>query len=90
MVSAWRLAQQREMVSQPPEKTCSMATAEPGMEMFPEKNIEDVRTTHQEYIRCHEQGKTDSGTECIDPSTTELDYRHRNLQQEVWSIPPVC
>jgi hypothetical protein len=87
MVSAWRLAWQREMVSQPPEKTHLMATAEPGMEMFPEKNIEDVRTTHQEYIRCHEQGKTDSGTEHVNPSTTELDYRH--LQQEVWSIPPV-
>jgi hypothetical protein len=47
------------------------------------KNIEDVRTTHQEYIRCHEQGETDLGTEHVDPSTTELDYRHRNLQQEV-------
>jgi hypothetical protein len=90
MVSAWRLAQWREMMSRPPEKTCSMVTAEPGMEMFPEKNIEDVRMTHQEYIRCHKQGKTDLGTEHVNPSTTELDYRHQNLQQEVWSIPPVC
>jgi hypothetical protein len=52
------------------------------MEMFHEKNI-DVRTTHQEYIKCHEQGETDSGTERVDPSTTELDYRRPNLQQEV-------
>jgi hypothetical protein len=43
------------------------------------ENIEDVRTTHQEYIRCHEQGKKDLGTECVDPSTTELDCRHQNL-----------
>jgi hypothetical protein len=31
MVSAWRLAWQREMVSQPPDKTRSTATAEPKM-----------------------------------------------------------
>ena len=29
MVSAWKLARWREMVSQPPEKTHSTATAEP-------------------------------------------------------------
>jgi hypothetical protein len=60
-----------------------MATAEPGTKMFHEKIIKDVRTTHQEYLRCHGQDEKDSGTECIDPSTTELDYRRRNLQQEV-------
>ena len=32
IVSALRLVQQREMVSQPPEKTHSMATAEPRCE----------------------------------------------------------
>jgi hypothetical protein len=79
MVSAWRLARRREIVSRPPEKT---HLTEPGMEMFYEKNI-DVRTTHQEYIRCHEQGETDLGTERVHPSTTELDYKCRNFQQEV-------
>jgi hypothetical protein len=34
-----------------------MVTAELGMEMFHEKNIEDIRMTHQEYIRCHDQAK---------------------------------
>jgi hypothetical protein len=44
---------------------------------------EGVRTTHQECIRYYEQGKTNSGTEGINPSTTELDHRHQNLLQEV-------
>ena len=58
-------------------------TAEPAMKMFQEKKNIDVRTTHQEYIIYHEQGETDLGTEHINPSTTELDYSRRNLQQEV-------
>ena len=63
-------------MSRPPEKTCSMATAELGTKMFHEEKNEGVRTTHQECIRYHEQGETDLGTEHIDPSTTELDHRH--------------
>ena len=83
MVSALRLAQRREMVSRPPEKTRLTATAEPRCEDDALKFCKYARMTHQVYIKCHKQGKTSLGTELVDPSTSELDCMHRNLQQEV-------
>jgi hypothetical protein len=72
MVSALRLAWQREMVSRPPEKTCSTATAEPRCEDDMSKFCKYARMTHQVYIKCHKQGETSLGTELVDPSTVGI------------------
>jgi hypothetical protein len=42
MVSGWKFAWRRAMVSRPPGKTRSTVTAEPGMEMLDGKMIGDV------------------------------------------------
>jgi len=54
--SAWRLARQRDMVSQPSENILSTATAEPG-DMLEKANCMRL-TMHQEYTKCHEPCKT--------------------------------
>ncbi len=74
MVSAWRLAHWREIVSQPPKNILSMATAEPVDVL--EKAACIRLTTHQEYIICHEPCSTGLGTELIGQSTSESDYMH--------------
>jgi len=74
IVSAWIIACQREIVSQPPKKILSTATAEPG-DML-EKVTHMRLTIHQEYTRCHEPGKRGLGTEFVSLSTRELYYLH--------------
>ena len=71
-------------MSQPPEKIRSTATAEPGHKHVSLKSSKDIlKMTYQEYIKCHGLGETGLGIELVDPSTTVLDHKRQNLQQEV-------
>ena len=79
MVSAWRLARRRDIVSRPPEKILSTATAEPR-DMF-EKVTCMKPTTHQVYTGCREPCRKGLETELVGQTTNELGYTRRNLQQ---------
>ena len=60
-----RLAQWREMVSQPPEKMRSTATAKPVLSQKKEISY-NYLFTHQEYIRCRKQDNINLETELTD------------------------
>ena len=81
MVSVRRLARRREIVSRPPEKILSTATAEPR-EMFEQATCMRL-TTHQVYTRCREPCRKGLGTELVGQTISELDYMRRNLLQGV-------
>ena len=78
MVSAFKLARQRETVSRPPEKTLSTATAETGKdgEVHAKQTEQE---THQGWTRDHMQGNTDWEMKTADPTTTESGCRFQNL-----------
>jgi hypothetical protein len=82
--SMWRLVQWREMVSWPPKKMCSTATAEPAL-CQKEEICNNYLFTHQEYIRCHKPDNINLEIELADLPTTRLDHMHQNLPEEAWS-----
>ena len=84
IVLAWSLAQQREMVSWPPKKMCSTATAKPAL-CQKEEICNNHLFTHQEYIRYHKWDNINLETELADLLTTRLDHMHQNLPEEAWS-----
>ena len=78
MVSAFKLAQWRETVSRPPEKTLSTTMTEAGEdgEVHAKQTEQE---THQGWTRDHMQGDTDWKMKTADPTTTESGCKFQNL-----------
>jgi hypothetical protein len=72
------------MVSRPPEKMRSTATAEPAL-CQKEEICNNHLFTHQEYIRCRKRDDINLETELADLPTTGLDHMHQNLPEEARS-----
>ena len=81
IVLACRLARRREIVSRPPEKIHSTATAEPALRQKEEICFNNP-FTHQEYTICHKKDGINLETGLADLPTTELDRMHQNLPEE--------
>ena len=91
MVSGWRLACRSDIVSWPPEKIHSTATAEPGKHISVRTtyNWYKWKKTYQELSINLKQGSTGLETELtILPATGEV-CRHRNPHLGVWNTPQV-
>jgi hypothetical protein len=71
MVSGCRLAWHREIVSQPSEKTCSAATADPKDGLAKEKKRTQPIYTHPVYKEDHMQTKKGWKIGHVGPSTSE-------------------
>jgi hypothetical protein len=77
MVSAFKLARRREIVSRPPEKTLSTATAEAGKDSEGRVNQKEQKT-HLGWTRYHMRGDTGWEMKIDDLTTTELGYKSRS------------
>ncbi|KAJ7681363.1 hypothetical protein B0H17DRAFT_1138516 [Mycena rosella] len=78
MESGFKLARRREMVSLPPEKMRSIATAEPIQSTVNTQKPEGKMCTDHSWSEYHAQAKTNSGIERGAQTTTQLDHIGRN------------
>ena len=92
MVSGWRLAHRSDIVSWPPEKICSTATAESGecISVHATYDWYKWKKTYQESSINLEQDSTGLETELAVLPTTREVCRHRNPHLGVWNTPQVC